>query len=565
MLPFAANSLWVLSCLRESAAFRRNADRIEETQRELLLRLLRQNAGTEFGKRYGFSSIRSVAEYQSKVPLTTYDDYRDWIERIAEGRQQILTRDPALLLEPTSGSTAATKLIPYTASLKAEFQRAIAAWVADLYLHDPLLLAGKAYWSVTPVTRRDQRTGGGIPIGFEDDAEYLGGWQRALLDAAMAVPASVRWIDEMESFRYVTLLFLLRCRRLALVSVWNPTFFTLLVERLNEWGPRLVEDIARGTIATPAKLDAPLPAQLTAHNKADKRRATELAEIFRESSSSIELHQRLWPNLRCISCWADAQSSRTGGRYAEQLARLFPQARLQGKGLIATEGFVSLPLTDCEGAALAYRSHFFEFIPEDGGHPRLAHELESGARYSVAMTTGGGLYRYQLHDVIECTGFYRACPLLRFVGKADHVSDWFGEKLNAMHVEQAISAAMDRENVSAEFVMLACEAESDVPGYAMFIEASRHSDGQLLSLTGEIERALLTNFHYQYCRELGQLAPLRAFRIARGGMETYLRACQERGQRAGDIKPVALDKRSGWSGRFRGEFLAGQAGAGPKP
>jgi hypothetical protein len=428
-------------------------------------------------------------------------------------------------------------------------------------LHDPRLLAGKAYWSVTPVTRRDRRTRGGIPIGFEDDAEYLGGWQRALLDAAMAVPASVRWIGEMESFRYVTLLFLLRCRRLALVSVWNPTFFTLLVERLNEWGSRLIDDIARGTITTPAKLDAPLPTQLTAHNKADKRRATELARIFRESSSSAELHSRLWPNLRCISCWADGQSS----HYAEQLARLFPQARLQGKGLIATEGFVSLPLTGRKGAALAYRSHFFEFIPQGNSRPRLAHELEPGARYSIAMTTGGGLYRYQLHDVVECTGFYRACPLLRFVGKADHVSDWFGEKLNAMHVEQAISAAMERENVSAEFVMLACEAESGAPGYALFIEASRHSDGQLRALAEEIERALRTNFHYEYCRELGQLAPLRVFRIARGGMETYLRACQERGQRAGDIKPAALDKRSGWSSRFRGEFLAGQTKAGSKP
>ena len=64
---------------------------------------------------------------------------------------------------------------------------------------------------------------------------------------------------------------------------------------------------------------------------------------------------------------------------------------LQGKGLIATEAFVSLPLLpDCD-PVLAVNSHFFEFNDTETGDIRLAHEVEEGKVYSVIVTTGGGL------------------------------------------------------------------------------------------------------------------------------------------------------------------------------
>jgi hypothetical protein len=70
-----------------------------------------------------------------------------------------------------------------------------------------------------------------------------------------------------------------------------------------------------------------------------------------------------------------------------------------------------------------------------------------------------------------------------------------------------------------------------------------------------VEQGLADNIHYAYCRALGQLEPLRAFRIHEDALSTYLRACIERGQRAGDIKPIALHRQSGWTRRFDGKFL----------
>lgn len=554
----AANALWYALCLPESLRFHAGVNRVADIQRQLLLDLLQRNAGTEYGRTHGFASIRSVAEFQSRVPLTDYDDYQGFIERVAAGEPRVLTADPVLLLEPTSGSTAATKLIPYTASLRSEFQRAIATWIVDLYSHDRRILSGEAYWSVTPVMRHERRTGGGVPIGFDEEGEYLGRWQRATVNWIMAVPPIVKSIDEMESFRYVTLLFLLRSRRLALISIWNPTFLTLLVGRLVEWGQALARDIAGGTITAPAPLDANVMATLRASMRPDARRAAEVAAACDAVREAGGLCARLWPNLRVISCWTDAHAA----LHVDELARLFPQARVQGKGLLATEGCVSFPLIGHQNAALAFRSHLFEFLPaedENGATnsvvPALAHELTKGQRYSVVITTGGGLYRYRLHDVIEVTGHLGDCPLIRFTGKRDHVSDWFGEKLNDMHVELAMATAFARHLVTPVFAMLACETEHGRPAYSLFIETTGRPPEVLLSVARAIDATLQENFHYRYCRDLGQLGPLRVFRIESGAPGSYLSACQARGQRAGDIKPVALHHLDGWSKVFRGVFV----------
>ena len=522
------------------------------------MRLLRRNADTVLGRRYGFDRIRSVAEYQERVPLSTYDDYREALERIGASERAVLTRDPVLLLELTSGSTAPTKHIPYTAALKAEFGQAIAPWIVDLYSHHPALFAGQAYWSVTPVTRRNHRSPGGIPVGFEEDSEYFGRLQGALIRSIQAVPPLVRLIDDMETFRYVTLLFLLRSRALALISVWNPTFLTLLAGRLPTWWPRLAGDIARGTLSPPTPLAPDLQAQLLSLLRPDPRRAAEIRAAFTAGGEPGAVHARIWPRLRLVSCWTDGHAA----VYAPEVGRLFPQARLQGKGLLATEGVVSFPLIGHAGAALAIRSHFFEFLPADsgqgtvtGGLPLLAHQLETGGCYAVVITTGGGLYRYQLHDLVKVVGHHGACPLLHFLGKGAHISDHFGEKLNGYHVQGALDTLLERHAVRPAFAMVALEAEAGRHAYALFVEAQGPSDEILRRLGAELETALQENYHYRYCRELGQLDALKVFRIEGSGLEAYLSVCQARGQRAGDIKPTALHHNQGWARSFRGKTL----------
>ena len=71
------------------------------------------------------------------------------------------------------------------------------------------------------------------------------------------------------------------------------------------------------------------------------------------------------------------------------------------------------------------------------------------------VTTGGGFYRYQLHDVIEVMGHWKQIPRIRFVGKADHISDWFGEKLEERFVANVWRNIFAKHKISPAFAMLA--------------------------------------------------------------------------------------------------------------
>lgn len=548
MLTHLAHNLWLGACLPDYYAFRRALHAVAGVQWAVLRDLLRRNAASRYGRAHGFASITSVAEYQRRVPLVDYDQLRPAIEQIAAGAQAVLTSEAVRLLEPTSGSSAATKLIPYTVGLQASFQRAISPWLADLLLHEPQVRRGRAYWQVTPLAQQKRRSSGGLPIGFAEDSAYLGGLQQRLSGLVLATPPALALLDSIETLRYVTLLALLRCGDLRLISVWNPTFLSLLLERLVPWGEQLVRDLARGTLCPPEALPPTMAARLGHWLRPDPQRAALVHMALQAAPSAPELHRMLWPHLRLVSCWADGYAA----RYAHSLAQSLPQAMLQPKGLIATEGFVSFPLLNQAGAALALRSHFFEFLPVAGGQPRLAHQLALGESYEVVLSTAGGLYRYRLYDLVEVVGHLAACPLLRFQGKRNLVADWFGEKLNEQHVRAALDALFSRYAIDPSFAMLACNTSLHPPAYMLYLEAVITPDIQP-TLAQALEQQLEQNIHYRYCRSLGQLGPLRIFKIHSGAQNAYLAACQRHGQRSGDIKMLALHRRDGWETIFAPE------------
>ena len=89
----------------------KNAD---TAQIKFLLDWLNENKNTEFGKRYGFAQIKSVREYQKKVPLSVYDDYARDIERIIDGEKNILTARDTVYFCISSGTVGDEKYIPLT-------------------------------------------------------------------------------------------------------------------------------------------------------------------------------------------------------------------------------------------------------------------------------------------------------------------------------------------------------------------------------------------------------------------------------------------------------------------
>lgn len=490
--------------------FARAAARPEQAQLTALRRILAGARGSAFFRDHRLERATGLSMFRSRVPLGDHDSHRPYIERICAGEPRVLCRAPVRMVEPTSGSAgAATKLIPYTDALLREFSAATDPWIHDLYRRRPALIGTRAYWSVSPVARAPRRTAGGLPLGFDDDTRYFGPLKRAVLSRLLAAPPSLARIPEMDRWRRETCLALLRCADLGLISVWSPTFLSLLMEAM--------------TRELEALLSALPPA----------RAAAVRAAIGPDGALDTA---RIWPRLRLISCWADGASA----AYLPELRRRFSAVEIQPKGLLASEGVVSFPLCDHQGAVLAVAGHFLEFVDLDqpGRPPLLAHQLRPGGDYAPLLTTGGGLYRYRLGDHLRCLGRFRRTPLVRFVGKIDAVSDLCGEKLSAELAGSAIEAALARSGVKAPFALIAPHPGPPA-GYVLYLESEAPAEA-LERVRRGVEAQLCAAHHYRYSRDLGQLQPLTVRRV-KNGWARYQRALEQKGVRPGDIKPTPLD------------------------
>ena len=387
-----------------------------------------------------------------------------------------LTVEPAVAFERTGGSTAGPKLIPYTRAGLDAFGRAIHAWLEDLALHRPGIMKGRCYWSISPAARSPERTRSGIPIGLESDAAYFGSAvERSLASLLIAPPAGG---NSIEPWRAATVAALSAAPDLALISVWSPTFLL----------------------------------QLLRHFPEDPR--------------------RLWPQLDTISCWTSGASA----AFARDLSAAFPDVYLQGKGLLATEGVVTIPFADYPFPALAAQSGYYEFLDREGlTHP--AFDLTQGAEYEVVLTTHSGLYRYRLGDRVAVRGWAEGAPLLEFLGRAGAVGDLCGEKLT----ESFVQPRLDR---IPGFRLLA-PAAVPCPGYILFLDAQEHDVAAAARAASQLDRDLRANPQYDYSRRLGQLSAVTPVRVP-GAMERYYEYLGESGRRLGDIKPPGFHTHGDW-------------------
>ena len=148
-LPRLVNALWRATCLESHRRFVRALSDPARAQAEVLRALLRANATSEYGRRHGFAELGTVRAYQERVPLCTHEELVPDLERVRAGEPGVLTAARVERLIPSSGSSAARKLLPWTRALQAEFERAIRPCIVDLFTRCALRL-GLAYWALSP-------------------------------------------------------------------------------------------------------------------------------------------------------------------------------------------------------------------------------------------------------------------------------------------------------------------------------------------------------------------------------------------------------------------------------
>ena len=535
------HTAYAASLLAPRRAFAKKIRAPEKYSAEKLKDVLTRNQNTEFGRDHRFERIDSVAEFQNKVPIRKFEELSPYIHRAAEGRPSVLTAEDVVAFERTSGSSSFSKLIPYTRSFLGELEMATSAWLGDVIVRQPALLGKQSYWSLSPLVRRGEPvTKGGIPIGMESDLEYFNPVMRAMLSALMVKPrighiqpteqeraSELSLNDKMTAWRLETAAALLEARELGFISIWSPTFLFPIFE----------------TIA--ARWDQIIPLVTS------RRRRVELDAIrdFHDPKENPQaFYARAWPSFSIVSCWSDGPSADTALKLENFLP---PNAEIEGKGLLATEGVVTIPFSGSPDPVVAIGSHFLEFIDLERpqGRPRLPHELKTGGLYSPLMTTSSGLYRYHLRDVLFCTGRNAETPTLRFRGRLDKTSDLCGEKLDSAQVERALEIASNTVGFRPDFFLLAPEFDGPLR-YRAFIEAAgkyqdprpRHEIAKFLEA---FEKALKLNPHYTYALDLKQLLPLEATVIEKG-VETWEKHMLMQGHRLGDLKLSRLDSKYNW-------------------
>src|SRR5881628_1224127 len=121
--------------------------------------------------------------------------------RGSSGSGQVVTPEPPLVYEQTSGSSGRQKLIPYTRSLLASFNACFVIWAYDLLARGPRFETGRLFLSASPVFRQERATPSGVPLGFDDDSQYLAPAIRHLLGPRFVAPQGLKTVTEPTAYR----------------------------------------------------------------------------------------------------------------------------------------------------------------------------------------------------------------------------------------------------------------------------------------------------------------------------------------------------------------------------
>lgn len=485
-------------------------------QQELLKQLLLQHSRTDYGRQMRIDPSMSEDEFRERIPLTSFEqpEFREWIERQRQAPERaIIAPGEVRLFEKTSGSSGTQKLIPYNSELLASFERYFRVWLHDLLRCGPTLRSLRVFMSVSPSFRSDSEVQ--QKIGFEDDTQYLSPILRAVMRRFLSVPLDLKFIRDPDDFRDLLCAYLASDQDLEVISIWHPSLFLVLWEHLASRRERIADLIeGKARIQERAIPKSPLSIDLL------------------RGRSPLSTRE-LWPRLRFVSAWESAGSALS----AHALRELLPHASFQGKGLLATEAPMTLPLLGPDGQSTPYpflNDVLFEFRDESGRYHWI-DELENNREYSLVISQRGGFLRYDMRDrVLARRSDLHPTPSLEFIGRDQDSCDLVGEKLSASYLVSH-EREFSRRFHSSTYLFVPLSG-SKRASYLVLMDTPDDSSAGESGAAAWWEDRLQGAYHYSYARRLGQLGAVRAVRVAsfrRKLLDYYVR---ERGMKAGDVK-----------------------------
>jgi len=489
---------------------------VRGAQARVLRAILVENAETEVGRAHGFATLDTVDAYRARVPITDWDTMAPLVDRMIAGEKRVLTSEDPIFYATTSGTTGRRKLIPVTSSYVAACKRVARVLFRTSLTELPGMLRGRRLSMRSPETETlaNRAQAGSITValsGGVDDGE----------GALDAVPAEVFTIKDFHTKYFLCLRFAL-AEHVTTVSAVNPSTLLLFARTLAENGEALARALDDGTLAPDGHslvLDDELRASLTSRARRDPEAA---ARLRRSAQSHGHARMRdVFPDLVGLVCWKGGSAPYALSRLVESYGPL----PVLDYGYAASEALMGAPLsTTGADSLLVPHAHFIELIPVDhsddvrraGGPTQLLDEAVVGERYVVVVTTHGGLYRYDMGDVVRVTGKHEGAPLVVFEHKVGATSSLTGEKLTEAHVVAAMERAAPTTPLAGFVLAPALHAQGE-PGYVLAVDATSNDpldDAALAALAQSFDRALTeANLEYEAKRRSLRLVPVVAARL----------------------------------------------------
>lgn len=412
--------IWAKKHVQKAEEFKKNA---EKNQEELLLSLLNTAKKTLFGRTYDFENIKSVKDFQEKVPVADYEDLKPYIEKVKRGQKDILWIETPEYFAKTSGTTSGSKYIPIS---KEGMPFQVKGAQSALFHY----------------------------IAKKNNADFVGGKMIFLQGS-----------PELEE------VFGVKTGRLSgIVAHHIPNY--LQKNRLPSWETNMMEDweakvnkIVEETEKENMTLISGIPPWLIMY----------FEKLIEKNGKKIK---QIFPNLQLIV---------TGGvnyePYREKMEELLGGKVDIVQTFPASEGFFAFQDDYTKEGLLLLTNHgiFYEFIPleqygKSNARRLTLKDIELNKDYALILTTNSGLWAYSIGDVVR---FIDKNPHRILVsGRTKHFTSAFGEHVIAFEVEEAIKATVEKYPAQITEFHLAPEVnpEEGLPYHEWFIEFEKEPE-----------------------------------------------------------------------------------------
>ena len=472
---------------------KKGMDTAVEDQQNILHNLIKVGTKTEFGKEHGFDAIKTAEDFAVKVPIRDYEEFKPYIEKIKEGKHNILWKGQPIYFAKTSGTTSGVKYIPITKDSIPNHintaRNALLCYMAET--GNTKFADGKMiFLSGSPTLERI----GGIPTGRLSGIvnHHIPKYLRANQLPGYETNCVEEWEEKLDKIVAETM-----HQNMTLISgipPWMQMYFDRLAEKtgkkIGDLYPNFSVMVQGGVNFEPYK-----------------------AKLFESVGRKVD----------CIE--------------------LYP----------ASEGFFAFQDSqDAEGLLLNTNSGiFFEFVPAGEifttNPSRITlKDVKVGENYALIISNNAGLWAYNIGDTIKfvSTNPYR----IVVTGRTKHFISAFGEHVIGEEVEEALMKAAKEENIHiTEFTVAPMIAGDAGKSFHEWFVEFENTPKDMAAFAKKVDDNLrLKNVYYDDLISGNILQQLKIASIKKNGFIDYMKSVgklggQNKVPRLSNDRKIAID------------------------